>query len=53
MERTLSRIEDGSFAKEWTKEYKKGMTFLKKNQEKISKHKIESAWKKMRKSSKG
>ncbi len=49
MKEALKRVENGEFAKEWIKEYEKGIPFLKESRERIGKHQIEVTGNKIRK----
>jgi len=49
MKETLTRIENGDFAKDWIKEYQDKMPLMKKRREEISKHKMEGTASKVRK----
>ncbi len=49
MKKALERVENGKFAKQWVKEYKKGIPFLKESRENIGKHQIEVTGEEIRK----
>ncbi len=49
MKKALERVENGKFAKQWIREYKKGIPFLKESRENIGKHQIEITGEEIRK----
>lgn len=48
MEKVLQQVQDGSFAKEWIKENKKGIPHLKKLRKELGDHKVEKVGKQLR-----